>query len=67
LRHNPHWLILEVNIKNIGNIMLTKRHIALAAAAALAAVPLIWLNLDPNAGDKLLRWFSKASAKAATK
>jgi hypothetical protein len=33
-----------------------------AMGLVLAAAPLLWLDLDPNAGDKLLKWTSKSNA-----
>ena len=30
--------------------------IALGIAMALAAAPLFWFDMDPKAGEKLLRW-----------
>jgi len=34
----------------------------LAMGLVLAAAPLLWLDLDPQAGEKLLRWTSKQQA-----
>lgn len=39
---------------------LTKRTMALGIVAAIAAMPLVWLNIDANAGDKLLKLTSSA-------
>lgn len=36
--------------------------IAFGVAIALTAAPLFWFDLDPNAGDKLLRWTTKQPA-----
>jgi hypothetical protein len=35
--------------------MSTRRTIALGLALLIAAAPLVWFDLDPKAGDKLLR------------
>ena len=39
--------------------MSTRRTIVFGMALLLAAAPLIWFDLDPRAGDKLLRLASK--------
>ncbi len=45
--------------------MLTRRQIVLGSLVVIAAMPLIWLTADQNAGDKLLRWTSSASNKTS--
>ena len=30
----------------------------------MAAAPLVWLNVDPHAGDRLLRWTSNTPQRA---
>ena len=40
--------------------MSTRRIVAFGFAIALAAAPLCWFSLDPNAGDKMLRMSSKS-------
>jgi len=44
--------------------MSNRKMIAFGLALALAAAPLFWLNLDPAAGEKLLRWTSRQPAPA---
>ena len=44
--------------------MSTRRMIVFGLALALAAMPLFWFDLDPKAGEKLLRWTSKSPAYA---
>ncbi len=39
--------------------MSTRRMIAFGMALALAAAPLLWFDLDPRAGEKLLQLTSK--------
>ncbi len=39
--------------------MSTRRMIAFGMALVLSAAPLLWFDLDPRAGDKLLRLASK--------
>ena len=39
--------------------MSTRRMIVFGMALVLAAAPLFWFDLDPKAGDKLLRLTSK--------
>jgi hypothetical protein len=47
---------------------ITKRTVALAALAFVAATPLIWFSIDAQAGEKLLK-LTQASppAKSATR
>ena len=43
--------------------MVTRRQIIFGALLVIAAMPLVWLTADQNAGDKLLRWTTSASNK----
>ncbi len=45
--------------------MATRRQIVFGALLVIAAMPLIWLTADQNAGDKLLRWTTSASNKTS--
>jgi hypothetical protein len=42
---------------------MTRRQIILFVLAALAALPLLWLNIDPDAGQKLLQWTSASGQR----
>jgi hypothetical protein len=48
---------------------VTKRQFVFLVLFLLAAAPLVWLNVDAKAGEKLLRWTSdtpqRATANAA--
>gem|GEM_PF-2379105 len=37
---------------------VTRRQLVFFGLFLLAAAPLVWLNVDPHAGDRLLRWTS---------
>jgi len=37
------------------DLAITKRTIALAVAAVIAAMPLVWFTVDARAGERLLR------------
>lgn len=41
--------------------MSTRRMIAFGMALLIAAAPLLWFDLDPRAGDKLLRLTAKTN------
>jgi hypothetical protein len=45
--------------------MTNRRMFTLAMGLVLSAAPLLWLDLDPTAGDKLLRWTSKQPVYSA--
>jgi len=42
------------------DLAITKRTIALAVAAVIAAMPLVWFTVDARAGERLLRLTSSA-------
>ncbi|MBL8524762.1 MAG: hypothetical protein JNN20_13810 [Betaproteobacteria bacterium] len=45
--------------------MSNRRMFTLAMGLVLSAAPLLWLDLDPAAGEKLLRWTSKQPTYSA--
>lgn len=44
---------------------MTRRQFIFLFLVLLAAAPLVWLNVDPNAGDKLLRWTNNTPQRSA--
>ncbi len=45
--------------------MITRRQFVFGSLVVIAAMPLVWLTADQNAGDKLLRWTTSASNKTS--
>ncbi len=45
--------------------MFTQRNCIFGFLLVLAAMPLIWLNADQHAGEKLLRWKASAAQKSS--
>lgn len=45
--------------------MSNRRMAVLILGLIIAAAPLLWFDMDPNAGDKLLRWTSKSPTSSA--
>ena len=59
---NAKYLRVDRNMRGLLSKivrMSTRRIVAFGFAIALAASPLFWFSLDPNAGDKMLRMTSK--------
>ncbi|HEX4859515.1 MAG TPA: hypothetical protein VFV17_10885 [Usitatibacteraceae bacterium] len=46
--------------------MSSRRITTLVMGLLVAAIPLLWMDLDPRAGDKLLRWTQGTSISSGT-
>jgi hypothetical protein len=43
---------------------VTRRQFVFLVLFLMSAAPLVWLNVDPHAGDRLLRWTSNTPQRA---
>lgn len=52
---------------DIQDLLVQKRQIFFGGLVVMAAMPLVWLSVDDDAGDKLLRWTGNAGTRSLTR
>jgi hypothetical protein len=55
----------DLCMSNKKGTQVTRRQLVFFVFFLLAAAPLVWLNIDPHAGDRLLRWTSSTPQRTA--